>query len=246
MSDKKQVVNYGLKYINGLNIAKSSNTSLTVSAGQCRDSSNTFDIVVTAPLTLSATVVGANGIDVGTFAASKCYAVFVIKDSALYNSPALLLSLSATAPVMPSGYDSGLRIGWWMTNSSTYFIDMYQAGAGVERIYTFDAPVSILSAGTQTAFTAIDLSGIVPAVDNLPLCVQAAFTPAVASAEANFRSGGSSATNGYVMTGTVATKVTTEQLTFCSKLVSSVPKIEYKVATSGSLNAAIVSFIDFV
>lgn len=60
---------------------------------------------------------GAGGLDTGSIAADTFYAVFVIHDGTNTN---LLLSLSATAPTLPSGYTYFARIGWILTDSSTY------------------------------------------------------------------------------------------------------------------------------
>jgi hypothetical protein len=57
----------------------------------------------------------ANGLDTGTLAASTWYSVWVISNGA---TTAGLLSLSATAPTMPSGYTFKARIGWIRTDAS--------------------------------------------------------------------------------------------------------------------------------
>jgi hypothetical protein len=246
MSSKQPVVNLPSLYANGLNIAWASNTTLTVSAGICRDSSNTFDMTLSSAATINAAVNGANGLDTGTLAASTVYAVLLVSDSAGYNSPVALLSLSATAPTLPTGYDIFRRIGWAITDSGTHFLLIYQSGSGATRIYTYDEPQVILSGGSATSFTAVSLVAFAPVVDNLPVCIQAAFTPSVADDAANLRSGGSSATTGCLITGQVAAKRTISQIHLDAKTVSSAPKVEYKVAASGALTADLVSFVDFV
>jgi hypothetical protein len=241
---KEPIVNLPSLYVDNGKLSWASNTTLTVAAIACRDSTNVYDLTTTSTLTINAAVVGVNGIDTGAFAASKCYAVFIIGDSAGFNTPKALISLSATAPVMPTGYDILRRIGWAFSDGSTHFVVIYQSGTGKRRVYTFDEPISAISSGTSATFLAVDLSNQVPAVDNLVLTIQAAFTPNAANDAAYIRAGGSSATNGCVLSGPVAAKVASGQITTVAKLVTSAPKIEYKVTASGNLDAKLVSFVD--
>lgn len=246
MTNKVQIVNSSYSLIDSLSVSWASNTTLTLAAGTCRDSTNKFDIALTAAATINAAVVGANGIDTGTFAASKCYAVFVIDDTSKANTPKGLISLSATAPTLPGGYDVFRRVGWAFSDGSTHFLLVYQAGNGSTRQYFFDAPVSAVSAGTSATFLAVDLSQLVPAVDNLPIRLQLDLTPNAANDAGYIRAGGSSATNGVVMYGSVAAKKSSQEANVLAKLVTAAPTIEYKVTASGSLNALIVGFTDYI
>jgi hypothetical protein len=241
---KEPIINLPNLYCDGFKISWASNTTLTVAAGQCRDSSNVYDMTLSSAATINAAINGVNGLDTGTFAASTCYAVLLIGDSSGFNATKCLLSLSATAPTLPVGYDIIRRIGWAFSDSSTHFILAYQSGSGISRMYFFDAPVVALTTGSSATFAAIDLSNKVPAQDNLRLILEAGFTPNAAADIANIRAGGSSATSGYSMTGVVAGKQQILQLEGMSKLVAGVPKVEYKVAASGSLNLGIIAFSD--
>lgn len=58
---------------------------------------------------------GANGLDTGTSAVSSWYSVWVIWNGTTTSG---LLSLSATAPTMPSGYTHRARIGWVRTDAT--------------------------------------------------------------------------------------------------------------------------------
>lgn len=243
---KQQIVNAPFLYINNLSVAWASNTTLTLASGICRDSTNTFDISLTANKTINAAVNGANGLDTGSFAASKCYAVFVVADSSGFNSPVGLISLSATAPVLPTGYDIFRRVGWAFSDGSTHFILVYQSGNGSSRKYVYDEPVSALAAGTSATFAAVSLVQKIPAIEGTPVKLQIDFTPNAADDASYIRAGGSSATNGIVTYGNVAAKKASAQVEVLTKLVSSEPKFEYKVTASGSLNALLVSFIDYI
>jgi hypothetical protein len=69
---------------------------------------------------------GANGLDAGTVAADTWYAVHVIYNPTT-NTTAALLSLSSSAPTLPSGYTHYLRVGWVLTDSTNaYPLSMIQ------------------------------------------------------------------------------------------------------------------------
>ena len=103
--------------------------------------------------------------DTGSEAASTWYAVHVIADSTEVETPKAMLSLSATAPTMPSGYDVFRRLGWVRNNSSSNFLRFDQNGAGGERFYHYDedrSDMKALTAGTAQSWTDIDLSSFIP------------------------------------------------------------------------------------
>jgi hypothetical protein len=178
--------------INGLivsNDATTPNTVLNISAGTARDSNNVMDITlgasnpnlegstVAAPLSLNAAVNGANGLDTGSFAASKVYAVYVIADSRYYQPTASLLSLATSAPQMPHGYDSYRLIGWAVSDSSTHFLPMFISGTGNARLFTYDAPqASDITAGNSGTYAAVNLTAIAPLVDNTPVYIASNWT----------------------------------------------------------------------
>lgn len=241
------VVNLGLSYVNNLQMAWGSNTTLTVAVGQCRDSTNVFDMVLGSSVTINTAVVGANGIDTGTIGASKTYFVHLISDSRQVKSTAAMVSLSSTAPTLPSGYDTFRVIGIWLTDGSSHFIKGYVAGNGSLRQHYHDANISVLASGTATALTAIDLSAAVPAVDNTPVYIQADYTPATAGDSVSFATTGSTATLLPHVTGSVAAKANSGQIKVLSKLASSLPKIQYiNSAASGSTNTWVCGFEYFI
>lgn len=243
---RQPIVNKPFLYVNNLKVTWASNTTLTVGTGICRDSTNTFDMEITSTKTLNAATTGINALDTGTFAASKCYALYVVGDSSGFSTTGVLLSLSATTPQLPTGYDIFRRIGWAFTDGSTHFMVLNHVGNGSTKQYFYDEPVSALSGGTSATFAAVALTEKVPAVDGLPVLLQCDLTPNAADDAGYVRSGGSSATNGEVMYGSVAAKKSSQQMSVVSKLVTAVPTIEYKVTASGSLNALIVGFTDYI
>lgn len=79
------------------------------------DTSNNYKTLRAVSLTGSLASAGAGGLDVGSAAINTWYARFVIWNG---TTAALLYSLSATAPTMPSGYTSKARTGWVRSDSS--------------------------------------------------------------------------------------------------------------------------------
>jgi hypothetical protein len=116
----------------GLKIQATSNTAVTVTATQIAIGSTTGTYTPnTISLTLSTGTTGANALDTGTVAASTWYAVW-----AIYNETTVagLLSLSATAPTMPSGYTHKGRIGWVRTDASSNLLRTIQYGTQAQYI----------------------------------------------------------------------------------------------------------------
>lgn len=241
------IVNLGLKYVNGLEVSRTSNTVLAIAAGQCRDSTNVFDIVSSSALALNAANTGANGIDTGTFAASKMYYIYLVMDPTNTNAVASVMSLSASGPTtMPSGYSVYRLVAAWGTDSSVHFYVGDYSGNGNQRVFYYDALlVSPVTAGAQTSFTAIDLINLVPAIDNLQVNFYMNFNANAAADTAAFRPTGSSSTNGqHVMTAQVAgaTAHLDQKVTLLTKLSTAHPSVDYKVS-AGAIAVDIEGFI---
>lgn len=165
--------------IYGLLVSTASDSTLEISAGRCKDSSNKIDIgvgsdyaewtggSVSAPLTIDVSVVGANGIDAGSIGASKVYAVYVIADSSGANSVAGLCSLASNStPTMPFGYDAYRLVGYAVSDSSSDFLPMDQTGHEAQRRLLFDAPQSLVSGDSNTSYADKDASALIAPQDN--------------------------------------------------------------------------------
>jgi len=160
-------------YIAGLTLSNdgtSPNTVIDISAGQATDSTN-VKLMTLAAFTKTtaafATGTGNGGLDTGTVAASTWYHMFVISNAAGTTFDALI-SKSATAPTMPSGFALFRRIGSILTNSSSQILAFVQDG----QTFYWGTQVLDLSSGgngTTTARTLITLS-VPPGVKVRPLC----------------------------------------------------------------------------
>ena len=249
-------------YINGLLVSNdltSPNTKLSISQGIARDSQNVMDlcvgvnnpnvqnVTVSAPLSVSSAVSGAGGLDVGTIAANSLYAVYLIGDSRYYQPTAGMLSLASNLyPTMPFQYDSWRLIGYVATDGSSNFRRSYVSGTGNSRMFTFDSPVAIVTAGNQTSYTALDLSAFVPAIENTQVLVNSAFTAAAAADIANLK-GANQVGDAVTIIAPVAgaTAVTTQQNAVLAQVAAGVAKVSYKVS-AGTITVSLVNYMFYV
>lgn len=246
MTANTPIVNAGIKYVNGLDIAKSAAKTLSVASGAARDSGNTNDIVLSSGVTINGAALGANGVDIAVLVASSMYAVYLIGDSTKYQSTAGLLSLaSASAPSLPAGYDMYRRIGWILTDGSANILQFWQYGKGQERMYYYDVGISELSGGSSATFAAIDLATSVPPIATEVL-FNYTFTPDGATEVAEFLPFGSSATNGMIQIGGGVAAAQVGMVTVPCRLDTGVPKIQYKVASGDTLTLLTAGFVDLL
>lgn len=243
MSTQTPIVNAGLKYINGLNLTLTSDEIVAVSAGACRDSTNTNDIVVSSALAISNIVSGVNGLDTGTVANNTFYAVYVIADSTKYKATAGLLSTSATSPTLPFGYDMFRRVGWVKTDATADFLEFRQRGASNDRWMWYDVAIATdITAGNSATFAAVDLSDGLPdltvATEVNLLCL---FTPTAANDTLELRPGSSSAAAGYVRaSGSVGAVVETTNLVCPTDITTGVDYI----VTGSAVALSVAGYLD--
>lgn len=251
MTQLDPIVNQPNLYMNGLllsNDATTPNTKLDVAPGICRDSANAIDINLGNYLGLSgigtansSTVInfgvnGANGLDTGSIAASTFYYIFAIADSSNKNVPAALASTSATAPVLPFGYDSIRLIGCCKTDGSSHILAYYTSGSANTKYFQWDAPiaVTVTSSGTSASYSAMDLSTGVPASNYGRASVKWKWTNNAAADTLNFTPSGA-AGDFETIIGQVAGVAMEDNFVILPLTVSSVPKVSYKVS-AGTLN----------
>lgn len=239
------IVNAGIKYVNGLGIAKTAAKVISMAAGAARNSTDENDITLSSSVSINGATVGANGVDVAVLTTSSFYAVYVIGDSTDYQATAGLLSLNTTTPSLPLGYDMYRRVGWVLTDGSSNILQFWQYGSGQSRTYYYDVGISELSGGTSTTFAAIDLATSVPPIVTEVL-FDIAFTPDGATELAEFLPFGSSASNGIVRFGTGVAGAQVGSITVPCQLDSGIPKVLYKVAAGDSLTLLTVGYNDFM
>lgn len=151
--------------------ATGTNANVSVSADEIavENASNAYQTLRTVSLTIAGTTTGANALDTGTIAASTWYSVWVIWNG---TTTAGLLSLSATAPTMPSGYTHKARVGWVRTDGTAnkYPLAFKQFGRRVQYTVSSSGNVQnlpIMASGavgniSTPVWTAIGISNYVP------------------------------------------------------------------------------------
>lgn len=236
-------------YISGINVSNDSvnpDEILNLSTGQCRDSNDAIDIIVSTALTVNNLLSGAGGLDTGSVAASKVYAIYVIADSSRKLAVSALMSLaSSSSPLLPFGYDSYRLVGYAVTASDSDFLVFYSYGGGSSRVFNYDAPMATaVTAGAATSYTAVNLSAFVPPVENLPVSIAYSFTPGAASRTFKMTPG-NGVGDAFTVTGQVTSVVTSGNATVMSKVTTAVPEIDYKVSNAGDAVAINVAGFSF-
>lgn len=97
--------------------ATGTNASVLVTADELvvKNASNQYKTLSAVNVTINTASTGANGLDTGTLATSTWYALYIIWNG---TTTAGLISLSSTAPTMPSGYTHKARVGWIRTDGT--------------------------------------------------------------------------------------------------------------------------------
>jgi len=119
-------------HLGGLNMTTDAVNALTIAAGQAREGSDSGDMTLASAIqkNINASwVVGNNqgGLDTGTVAASTWYYAWLIARTDT-NVVDALISLSATAPTMPTNYTFKRRIGAIRTDGSSHITQFVQDG----------------------------------------------------------------------------------------------------------------------
>lgn len=247
-SQNEPIATLPFLYLTGLQLSNDGttpNTILDVASGQCRDSTNQFDMVLSSTTLLNTGNVGLNGLDTGVLLASKIYAVFLIADPSGYRPTGLLLSLSATSPLLPFGYGLLRRIGWAVTDASVHFLKFTQLGANSARSYFYDTMPQVLTAGAATSFTAVDMTVTVPAVPPIVTSVtfNYVYTPSSAAHSAYLRATGSAATVVPALQNSAAAAGGANVTILCG-VATSLAEVDYKVTSSDTLSLWVYSYQD--
>lgn len=244
MAAQRPIVNAGEKYLFGMQLTRTDDENIVISAGECRDSTNVVDIEFDAAVTVDILESGANGLDTGSVAASTFYAVWAIADSSKHNDPAGLYSLSFSAPTLPSGYDVYRRVGAVLTDGSSDILEFHQYAAGKDRPMYYDVAIAELTNGQSATYAAVDLATSVPPI-RCQVIMLVAMTANSATNKAHFLPFGSSATNGIIQFGYGVAAEQVGMAVIPSALDSAIPKIQYKVDNAAdSLDLSTAGYID--
>lgn len=149
-------------HIDGFVVTRVSDTTVQIAAGECRDTTDEYNIVSTGTVNVAITTSGANGLDTGLEASDTPYHVIICVGS---SGVCGLLSVSLS-PTLPTGYNWGYRhVGATINNSSSDFMAMLHKGTGKVRRYQINEDrndVAVLISGSATSWTTVDVSDFCP------------------------------------------------------------------------------------
>jgi hypothetical protein len=261
MAISTPVTNARQYYINGLNLAFLTGTTMTVSAGKCSNSTNVNDISVGLPQNVAATqtgvlpvaagtgavtintaVNGAGGLDTGAMANSTFYAVYAIGDSFGNEPGSALISANLTSPLLPAGYDMFFRIGFIKSSGAAAILAFRQDGCGLDRWMWYDAAIATgVTAGASATYASVDCSASLPA--NTPtmvnfLCV---FSPTGTNDKLVLVPGTSTAAAGYATLSGTGAAVTGNLV--CPTDSPSTDAVDYKV-TGTATAISVAAYLD--
>jgi len=244
MSVNVPIVNARVAYVNGLQLVWATTTTFTMAAGAASNSSNINDIVLPALVTNTITHVGANGVDIAAAVASSFYAVYVIGDSTEYNPTASLISLNATQPSLPFGYDMYRRVGFVLTDGAAHVLKFWQYGNNSSRDMWYDTPIATPAITTSATYVTQSLAaGVPPIVCETFLAVD--YTPNSATNVVNMGPYGSIPTVAMVVFGYGVAAAQQGMAVVPSALNSGVPTIEHKeTSASDALVIAVSGYRD--
>lgn len=233
-------------YANGLHIAYSSTTALTISSGSILDSTGNYQLTVPSTLTVTATSTGLNGIDTGALAASTVYAVYVVADPITQQAIGAMVSANLTTPLLPFGYNAYALVGYITTDASSHFLLGYwTAGNSTRRLFMYDAPqATAVTAGNATSYTAVSLETLVPLVDLTPVWIYTAYTPAAAG-DALFMQPQAGTGDAIKITGQAAAVIVTSNSYLFSSKNSTHQQINYKLSVGTGAVAIDVAGYEF-
>lgn len=143
-----------------LKVQATSNTAVTVTAAFVTLGATAGSYTAnTVSLSLATSTSGANGLDTGSIATSTWYSVWVI-----YNGTTVagLLSTSASAPTLPSGYTYKARVGWVRTDGSSNLWRTIQYGNRAQWITPSGGFQSMASGSSSGAWLAVATGNYVP------------------------------------------------------------------------------------
>ena len=145
----------------GLKITAASLTVTVTSNYVALFNGTSFYTAAAPSLTIAANTTGANGLDTGSLA-TNWYSVWVIYNPTT-TTVAGLLSLSATAPTLPSGYTFKARVGWVRAASGSALVSTYQYGSNAfyRSAVSLGSSSGTISTSTVAPTTAGFISGTI-------------------------------------------------------------------------------------
>lgn len=168
--------------------------------------------------------------------------------------PVTLLSLSSSAPLLPEGYDMFRRVGAILTDGTPHVLSFWQeeTGNGTNRKMWYDAPISVLAATAEAAFTAQALTVAVPpaacGTTSTIVTLQVDLLPNAAADFVAFRPTGSASVAGNAkMSGDVAAVHHFDQIQVVANLNAASPQeasIDWLTDAASTVALTVAAYVD--
>ncbi len=245
------IVNLPNLYVDGLLLSinpAAQTTQILINPGQCRDQSNTYDLVLNDTISVNIGVSGIGGLDTGTIAADTHYAVYLISDPVSALPTAAILSTNyLTGPLMPFGYSAYRFIGSVLTDPGTTLHFFLMQGSGKARKVYYYIPVNVLTGGTSGGSN-VSVAAAIPPSDiaeppfyPMPILLRLTYTPFAAGNSAYVSAPFGS--NMGAISGSVAGVTVHGTCEVVSAMLSGNPTIGYAVqSTSDSLTIDVYGY----
>ncbi len=214
-------------------LSKSLSTStLEVGIGSCRNNTDVLNLELTAAATVDITTSGAGGLDTGSEAANTWYAIHVIGDTTGANATKGMLSLSATAPTMPAGYNAFRHVAWARNDSGSNLKKFRYHTEQYCHYNTDRTDQTALSAGSATSFTAVDCSAFVPPTANLAE-ISISWEPNSGASSVQMRPGGQGSITDQINIRSAETSASSYDYPPFQAALDDVQELDYIVSSSG-------------
>ncbi len=239
-------------YFNGLGISNDATTPLTkldVAPGSCLDSTGTFQISLSSAVVINIANNGLNGLDTGSIAASKMYAVYLVADPVTQQASGCMLSLASNAiPLLPFGYSAYALIGYVAIDSGVHILKGYWSdNDAARRLFVYDAiQATAITAGTSTSYANVNLISLVPNVNNLLVKVYTNFNANAAADVLGLQAGNATGDQMLVIApvaGSSAHTATMSDILAQPVVISTVssPVVNYKVS-AGAVAVSVAGY----
>lgn len=150
-------------YIQGLILEYTDSSTVTLNVGECRSYSDEIDMSITSTMECDLSTSGLGGLYTGSVASNTWYYIFLLKD--YITGDYYITAHTSVTPTFPAKYQFR-RMGTIKTDPSSNIIYFQQNGVNNKREVIFSNMFSVLTGGSETSWTDVDCSAVVPETSN--------------------------------------------------------------------------------
>lgn len=233
MANNFQMSSLPPNYLWGFNLTYLNKSQISISPGYGRDNGDNSNIVNNEMIVLDVEKNGINGLDSGSLK-KTLYNIFIISSQSGFKKTAAIASLSNNNPYLPEDYDSFRLIGFVSTDNIFFdpndkrLVTFYQYGNGNDR--TFYYGDNLLLQEPKTTFTTVDISSLIPFINNSLLIIEVLYTPSAVGNSAKFTN--SISDFEYEIYGIAENVMQMDSLTLPIIVNNNLVSFKYKVSSS--------------